>query len=462
MGFLELGKRSKHTRRPRLAVVSKKPSSTVMSSRSQSLDLTPTATFRTTLFERLPVELLQRIFLFSYNPELPFTNHFFLSILSSPYLIQTFASSAVLDDALSKRDYKIVISNILTRRFFNLQFLENLETTLWNKYFKAEFEAHVPTTSQGYRLEKVEESQNMGHLEYTFMESTEDDVDSGQREVEKVGVYVPVLDYRMILGKFDLRTIAFPKTRLLHPPFTLEKIKLISALAIRMPSFWVDLIAGDEGKWWGNKLLEMAVRKRCATMVDFLANFCYVRVEPVHLRAAVMPWDHGNTEWLEPEFSRGGRGPVAREEDVEMMKSLRGLDKKSGPMEEGSNSGVVGFVRGMEAWKKGKGGLIKSGWGQHEPEIEDSLRILWVLDQVVERKGRYRIHGSTDFANVDHFEEETTPWLLGENRYFPTGIAESPLMADEKVWEAARQEKGIYWRWLLKVGTPPAGFLGSV
>ncbi|KAK6509774.1 hypothetical protein TWF481_004504 [Arthrobotrys musiformis] len=462
MGFLELGKRSKHSRRPRTVVPKEKQASTSALMSSQSLDLTPTATFRTTPFERLPVELLQRIFLFSYNPELPFTNRFFLSILSSPYLIQTFTSSAVLDDALSKRDYKIIVSNILTRKFFTLQFLENLENTLWSKYFKAEFEAHVPTTAQGYQLEKVEEDRNMGHLEYTFTESVEDGASDGEREVEKVGVYVPVMDYRMILGKFDLRTIAFPRDRLLNPPFTLEKVKLISALATRMPSFWVDLIAGDEGKWWGSRLLEIAVRKRCAVMVDFLANFCYVRVEPAHLRAAVMPWDHGNTGWLEPEFSNGGKGTVSRGEDVEMMKALRGLDRKSGPMEGSSNSGIDGFVKGMGAWKNGKGGLVKAGWGQYEPEIEDSLRMLWVLDQVVERKGRYRIHGSTDFANVDHFEEETAPWLLGENRYFPTGIAESPLMADEKVWEAARQEKGVYWRWLMKVGTPPAEFLGSI
>ncbi|RVD80441.1 uncharacterized protein DFL_008338 [Arthrobotrys flagrans] len=460
MGFLELGKRSKHYRRPRPAVVSKEPPSSVMSSQSEFLDLTPTANFRTTPFERLPVELLQRIFLFSYNTELPFTNRFLLSILSSPYLIQTFASSAVLDDALSTRQYRIVISSILTRRFLTLQFLENLETALWNKYFKAEFEALVPATSQGYRLENVEEDRNMGHLEFTFvdMESIEDATEVSEREVEKVGIYVPVLDCRMILGKLDLRTIPFPKIRLLNPPFTLEKVKLISALATRMPSFWVDLIAGDEGKWWGSRLLEIAVRRRCAAMVDFLANFCYVRVEPMHLRAAVMPWDHGNTGWLEPEFSKGGRGSVVQGEDVEMMRALRGLGKKPVPMEGTSNSGIDGFVKGMRAWKNGKG-LVKSGWGQHEPEIEDSLRILWALDQVVERKGRYRIHGSTDFANVDHFEEETAPWLLGENRYFPTGIAESPLMADEKVWEAARQEKGVYWRWLMKVGAPPAGFL---
>ncbi|KAK6356768.1 hypothetical protein TWF718_001110 [Orbilia javanica] len=461
MGFLELGKRSRHSRRPRPVVVPKESPST-MSSQSQSLDLTPTATFRTTPFERLPVELLQRIFLFSYNPELPFTNRFFLSILSSPYLIQTFASSAVLDDALSKQQYKIVMSNILTRRFFTLQFLENLETTLWDKCFKAEFEAHTPSTSQGYKLENLEEDRHMGHLEYTFVEDSDGATDPSEREVEKIGVYVPVLDYRVILGKLDLRTIAFPKDRLLNPPFTLEKVKLISALTARMPSFWVDLIAGDEGKWWGSRLLEIAVRKRCATMVDFLANACYVRVEPMHLRAAVMPWDHGNTGWLEPEFSRGERGPVIREKDVEMMKALRTLDREPGPMEGTSGSGIDGFVKGMKAWKNGKGGLISSGWGQYETEIEDSLRILWVLEKTVERKGRYRIHGSTDFASVDHFEEETAPWLLGENRYFPTGIAESPLMADEKVWEAGRQEKGVYWRWLMKVGTPPAGFLGNI
>ncbi|KAK6534010.1 hypothetical protein TWF281_005350 [Arthrobotrys megalospora] len=452
MGFVELGKRSRPSRRPKL-VVSEEPPSNSMS--AQPLDLTPTATFRTTPFERLPVELLQRIFLFSYNPELPFTNRFFLSILSSPYLVQTFTSSAVLDEALSKQQYKIVISNLLTRRFFTLQFLENLENTLWIKRFKAEFGAHVPDTLQGFRLDAVEEDRNMGNLEYTFTNHSED---TSEAEVEKVGVYVPVLDYRMILGKLDLRTIAFPRTRLLDPPFTLEKVRLISALAVRMPSFWTDLIAGDEGKWWGSRLLEIAVRKRCAAMVDFLANSCYVRVEPVHLRAAVIPWNHGNTGWLEPEFSKGVRGPVIQGEDIEMLKTLQSLHKKSRTLGDTNNSGIGSFVKGMEAWKKGKG-LVKSGWGNHEPEIEDSLRILWVLDQVVERKGRYRIHGSTDFAHVDHFEEETAPWMLGENRYFPTGIAESPLVADEKVWEAARQEKGVYWRWLMKVGTPPAGFL---
>ncbi|KAK6333776.1 hypothetical protein TWF730_003959 [Orbilia blumenaviensis] len=455
MGFLELGKRSRPRRQK--VVASEQPATISMA--SQSLDLTPTANFRTTPFERLPVELLQRIFLFSYNPELPFTNRFFLSILSSQYLIQTFTSSAILDDALSKQRYRTVMSNILTRRFLTLQFLENLEDTLWNKYLKAEFGAHVPATAQGYRLERVEEDRTMGNLEYTF---TEDIEGPSEAETEKIGVYVPVLDYRMVLGKLDLRTVAFPRDRLLNPPFTLEKIKLISALVARIPSFWTDLIAGDEGKWWGSRLLEIAIRKRCAAMVDFLANFCYVRVEPIHLRAAVIPWDHGDTGWLEPEFSRGGSGPVDRGEDVEMMKSLRILYKKPGTTEESSVSGIDGFIKGMNAWKKGKGGLVKSGWGYHEDEIEDSLRVLWVLDQVVERKGRYRIHGSTDFANVDHFEEETAPWMLGENRYFPTGITESPLMADEKVWEAARREKGVYWKWLMKVGTPPAGFLGSL
>ncbi|EPS39836.1 hypothetical protein H072_6321 [Dactylellina haptotyla CBS 200.50] len=423
MGFLELGKRSIPSRREKAARKRATTNDAGATLANDTLDLAPTSTFRTTPFERLPIEILQRIFLFSYNPDFPLVNRFFLSILSSPYLVYTLVSSAVLDKGLSQDEYQAILSTFIARRFFSLEFMYQLEESLWDQYFKLEVNAKYPYAEDNTPPESAD-----GRI--SRMAKYSPNPESLDSQVE---IILSETEYRVIFGKLDLEGTIIPYKKMLEPPYTVARIEIAIGMVKRMHHLLRTPKAGSSI----DRLIEIAIRKRCAAMVYFLVKEFHFTLEPRHVRAALVPTDLLESGWLEPEISRGHI--VSMKEDAELFKVFDRAVNSSGLEHMRHTYKQLGQLQSQFA-------AGDKAWSEPGLELEGSLRVFWAMLCLVP---------------VGSDEEESIGWMVHgkETTDFPANISRAGVFSDKVVWNAAIKNKtdGSLLRFLMRVGTPAAG-----
>ncbi|KAF3920122.1 hypothetical protein AA313_de0202377 [Arthrobotrys entomopaga] len=448
MGFLELGRRSRApSSLSNLNALRAAATFTISAGENAITSLEPTSTFRTSAFEKLPLEVLQKIFAFSHNPDLPFTNSFLLTVLSSSFLTRHFFETLILDHSLTNAEYTTHLVNFMNRRFFTREFLTTVENNLWAKHFGPSLFSEYPH-AKAVETEDITKLPSFGRIHYlphTLLPLLDQPIAIEHMETE----HLSALQYRVIFSKLDLRTIPFPKERLLLPPYTIEKVTFIKMLAERKPYMWM----GVDKAWYG-RAMEIAVALRSATMVFILKKLFNIDFEENTARLALLPAGDPLRAYLEPELSRGSE--MSQEEDYEMFS-------------------VIDVMEGdKDSWLPDMGG----GWGRLECSILDMTDgVSWfrdtdraevtVADDWHSFKNSLRILAAIgvlkwcQWLNVGE-REYRDRGILGELRAVG-GIQPGPrrgphigLVYDVLLWERALQnKKGSLFKWLLVQGMPP-------
>ncbi|KAF3941007.1 hypothetical protein ABW19_dt0200157 [Dactylella cylindrospora] len=451
MGFLKLGERSIPSRTRSLATAATDADSNAQSSMvdgdSAGLnDITSSPPPRQfSPIERLPVELLQRIFILSRNPNLPLVSHTLLGSLSSPYICQLFFASTVLDDSIPTHEYRRAVSTFLTRRFVTPPFLERVEDILWNKKYNELFCATFPSPTRktpwntGFQFTGSPEYNRWWYVQSYITSPLDDNGGVGAIETE----YVEAGSHRMIDGKLDLRSVPFPNILLL-PPFKKSRFEIIREIMYRNPDAYVGVSSGSRAQAWSRKVLEMAIRARCGSMVYLLTHHFYVQIEAHHVKLALLPPDYGDIASLAPDFTPQ-QATISTEEDMNALEIVKSAQGRNGATHPPKRS-PEGFLQVMSDWKSNKKECdpLKQGWPKHTQEMEDSLRILWIFEPLY-------------FA-------DSAEKFIGRNSgaLFPTAITSTRLVRDEEIWEAAIKQRGPLLDWLVAVGKPAASLLRSL
>ncbi|KAK6354631.1 hypothetical protein TWF696_003771 [Orbilia brochopaga] len=448
MGFLKRGKQSLRSRSNMAALPVAAPSTSAPEPAAPSPPVTASR------LEHLPVEILQRIFLTSRNPDLALVSPYLLRVLSSSYLRSAFFTTTILDESLSVPEYRAALSSLLTRRFFTLEVLERVEALLWEPHFRARILAEHPS-AQPFPLAHDSTSDTWSLSEpcpWTFSvqvpgqdrEGTDDDGDPNEPEpVVRRTMYLPSLKYRVAWQLLDLRTMHFPKHRFLLPPYTPKKMEFLSALSRRMPDFWAGVTFEDRGVWC-SRAMEIAVRKRCAAMVYLLLCDFHTSLDIRHIRLALLPPDNGDIASLEPEWSRQPN-TVSRKDDKIMLKTVMQMRYPHAPEAEAFTE----FVETMKDWRECGGRLTEIGWPPYSPDLEDGLRVLWAIDQV----------GPGGRTSIGAGIRAPAQYLSAA---FPSMIGELDVLSDEVLWEAAVEQRGPLLDWLMALGSPPVSLVERI
>ncbi|EWC47440.1 hypothetical protein DRE_00408 [Drechslerella stenobrocha 248] len=434
MGFLKPGRRSLRTSANTNSSVDTSSSSTPMASGADGITaLQPGSS----PLERLPVELLQQVFLLSYNPKLALSSRYLLNNLSSPYLHTEVVCSAILDDGLSKDEYRAIMADFLTRRFFTREFLLRIEAKLWDGHFRELFAAVYPGAHEDpYKL-------------WTLLTPSPPSLFPSSAPERPQIHHISPMEQRMACGMLDLRTIRFPLKRLLLPPYSVEKTLLLLHLADRTDRPLIPEHSDQESYDVALDAYNIAVGRRCSAMVAFILHQAHMGRSWVNPAAALLPPCRGQT-WSGADPLHED-GPVDQRADVEALKmvitfvSCRRTDPPYRYLL------LDEFLQAMREWESGDpdGMLLRMGWSEYSADIAHGLRVIWAMIAAFKFK-------NGDMPGIINYDEShgycnrvklmALPWSFGKIKF----------LAERNIWEAAlhMEDKGLL-KWMISATTPP-------